>query len=123
MLHFKGKISLTELMLWFGILAYFWIKNELAYSKMHHAWAPLASAGLWSYSLYLMHPPAMVLLSKLPLARLGYILDWSFSMAFILAIAYFFYLMVERPSHRLARNIMVIAGQRTASSGKVAESI
>jgi peptidoglycan/LPS O-acetylase OafA/YrhL len=123
LLHFKGKISLTELMLWFGILAYFWIKKELAYSKLHHPWAPLASAGLWSYSLYLMHPQAMALLRKLRFPSLGYILDWCLSMVFILAIAYGFYLLVERPSHRLARSIMVTVGQRTASRGKVAESM
>jgi peptidoglycan/LPS O-acetylase OafA/YrhL len=123
LLHFKGKISLTELMLWFGILAYFWIKKELAYSKLHHPWAPLAAAGLWSYSLYLMHPQAMALLRKLRFPSLGYILDWCLSMVFILAIAYGFYLLVERPSHRLARSIMVTVGQRTASRGKVAESM
>jgi peptidoglycan/LPS O-acetylase OafA/YrhL len=70
-----------------------------------------------------MHPQAMVLLRKLPFPNLGYILVWCLSMIFILAIAYVFYLLVEKPSHRLARSIMVIAGQRTASSGKVAESI
>lgn len=122
-LHFREKIPLTELVLWFGILTYFWIKKELAYSKVHHPWAPLVSAGLWSYSLYLMHPPAMTFLKKLPLPSLGYILDWSLSMVFVLAIAYFFYLLVERPSHRLARSIMVIAGKKTTFSGKVAENM
>jgi peptidoglycan/LPS O-acetylase OafA/YrhL len=123
MLHFKGKISLTELMLWFGILAYFWIKKELAYSKLHHPWAPLVSAGLWSYSLYLMHPPAFVLFKKLPLPTFGYTLDWCLAMAFMMTVAYFFYLLVERPSHRLARRIMVIAGSKSRANEKVVANV
>jgi peptidoglycan/LPS O-acetylase OafA/YrhL len=119
MIHFKGEVSVTQSVLWFGILAYFWIKKEIAYSKHHQPWTQLASAGLWSYSLYLMHIPAMGLLEKLPMSSLGYILDWCVSIAFIMGISYLFYLSVERPSHRLARRIMVITGPETRASDDV----
>jgi peptidoglycan/LPS O-acetylase OafA/YrhL len=113
MIHFKAKVSSTQTMLWFGILAYFWIKKEIAYSKHHQPWTLLASWGLWSYSLYLMHVPALALLAKLQVPSIGYILDWCVSIAFIGGISYLFYLSVEKPSHRLARRVMVIAGSNT----------
>ena len=113
MIHFKVGVSVPQAMLCFGILAYFWIKKEIAYSKHHQPWLWLASAGLWSYSLYLMHVPAMAVFKKLPLPSFGYILDWCFSIAFIMGLSYLLYLVVERPSHRLARRIMVIAGSET----------
>jgi peptidoglycan/LPS O-acetylase OafA/YrhL len=123
MIHFKLGASVPQAVLWFGILAYFWIKKEIAYSKHHHPWHALAAAGLWSYSLYLMHIPAMGLLLKLPMSSLGYILDWCVSIAFILGISYLFYLSVERPSHRLARRIMVIGSPRNRVSGKLASGV
>jgi peptidoglycan/LPS O-acetylase OafA/YrhL len=123
MIHFKLGASVPQAVLWFGILAYLWIRKEIAYSKHHHLWAPLASAGLWSYSLYLMHIPAMGLLAKLPTLGLGYILDWCVSIAFILGISYLFYLSVERPSHRLARRIMVIETPENRIRGKLAPGV
>ena len=119
MIHFKMGVSVPQAMLWFGILAYFWIKKEIAYSKHHQPWALLAAAGLWSYSLYLMHVPAIALFGKLPLPSFGYILDWCFSIAFVMGISYLFYLFVERPSHRLARRIMVIGSPETKVSGNL----
>jgi peptidoglycan/LPS O-acetylase OafA/YrhL len=123
MIHFKLRTSVPLAVLGFGILAYFWIKKEIAYSEHHQPWSALASAGLWSYSLYLMHIPAMLLLWKLPMSSLGYILDWCVSIAFILGISYIFYLSVERPSHRLARRIMVIGTQETKLRGKLAPGV
>jgi peptidoglycan/LPS O-acetylase OafA/YrhL len=119
MIHFKMGVSVPQAMLLFGLLAYLWIKKEIAYSKHHQPWPLLASAGLWSYSLYLMHVPAMALLRKLPLPSFGYVLDWCFSIAFIMVISYLFYLSVEKPSHRLARRIMVTARPETGVSGKL----
>jgi len=109
MVHFKRGVSIPQVSLCFGVLAYFWIKNEIAYSLNHQPWAWLASAGLWSYSLYLIHIPAMTLFRKLSLPSFGYFLDWSVSFAFIFASSYLFYLLVERPSHRLARKFTALA--------------
>jgi peptidoglycan/LPS O-acetylase OafA/YrhL len=110
MIYFKGHIPLTLVLLCFGVLAYFWIKKEIAYSEHHQPWAWLVSAGLWSYSLYLIHIPAMSLLSKLSVPNIGYILNWCAGFAFILALSYLFYLVVELPSHRLARRFTVVTG-------------
>ncbi len=119
MLHFKGGISVTQAMLCFGVLAYFWIRKEIEHSKHHEAWVPLASAGLWSYSLYLIHIPAIRFLNDLSLPGLGYILDWCVSIAFILGLSYLFYQCVERPSHRLARKFVATPCARRQAAQSV----
>lgn len=109
MLHFKDGATRPQVLLCFGVLAYFWIRKEIEYSKLHPVWTPLASAGLWSYSLYLIHIPAIMFFKKLSLPSLGYNLDWCATIAFVMAASYLFYLCVERPSHRLARKFRAIA--------------
>lgn len=112
MLHFKGAIPYTQTMIWFGLLAYFWVWNEIAYSK-HSAPNPhLARAGAWSYSLYLVHAPGMGFYWKLPIPNLGYLLCWFATMFSSLGFSYLFCLLVERPAHNLARKITVAPAPR-----------
>jgi peptidoglycan/LPS O-acetylase OafA/YrhL len=108
MLNFKLKIYYTCTMLVFGILAYFWIKNEISYGMHKAPWKLLTSAGAWSYSLYLIHGPAAQIFAKLRLANYGYILNWCALFGFILTLSYLFYILVERPSHQLARKILLV---------------
>jgi peptidoglycan/LPS O-acetylase OafA/YrhL len=116
MLHFKGGIPYTQTMIWFGLLAYFWVKKEIAYGK--HA-APnqyLARAGAWSYSLHLVHAPGMGFFEKLPIPYLGYLLNWFGTMLSSLSFSYMFYLLVERPSHNLARKIALAGAARRVAA-------
>lgn len=105
MLSFHGGVHYTQTMLWFGILAYFWLRKELAYGLSEQPAGALVSAGAWSYSLYLMHVPAMRMYSRLPVPNFGAELNWCLAIGFILVSAFVFYLVVERPSHRLARRL------------------
>ncbi len=107
MLHFKGKVPYTQTMIWFGVLAYFWVKNELAYSRHSAPNRYLVAAGAWSYSLYLVHAQGMGVYWKLPIPNLGYFFSWFGTILCGLGVAYVFYVLVERPSHRLARKIRV----------------
>lgn len=121
MLHFKFGVARAQLLLGFGVLAYFWIRKEIAYSKTHRVWAPLAAAGLWSYSLYLMHLPAIAFFAKLRVPNLGYSLNWCVTVAFIMGISYLFYVCVERPSHRLARKFKDIGSPSPLSQEPAVE--
>jgi peptidoglycan/LPS O-acetylase OafA/YrhL len=108
MLHFKAHLPITQTMAWFGLIAYFWVKNEIAWSKMHAPWRAFAWAGLWSYSLYLVHAQATGIWYWLEMywpnvGTVGPRLTWCAMILSSLVGAYAFYLMVERPSHRLAR--------------------
>jgi peptidoglycan/LPS O-acetylase OafA/YrhL len=103
MLHFKAHLPLTQTMAWFGVVAYFWVKNEIAYGKSHRPWRAVAWAGLWSYSLYLVHAQAADIWYWLRVPGVGPRLTWCGVILSSLVGAYAFYLVVERPSHRLAR--------------------
>jgi peptidoglycan/LPS O-acetylase OafA/YrhL len=105
MLHFKLKFSYTMTMAWFGVLAYFWIRQEIIQGKTHPPNRFLVAAGGWSYSLYLVHSQGAALYGMLHLPSLGLLADWVFMITSSLLFAYCFYLLVERPSHRLARKV------------------
>jgi peptidoglycan/LPS O-acetylase OafA/YrhL len=114
MLHFKAGIPYTQTLIWFGVLAYFWVKEEIAYGKHRQPNGLLAMAGAWSYSLYLVHAQGMELFGWLRVPNLGYILNWTATMLCSLGFAFLFYLVVERPSHQLARKVQVYAKGRAA---------
>jgi peptidoglycan/LPS O-acetylase OafA/YrhL len=103
MLNFHFGVPYTQTLPWYGILAFLWIRKEIAYGRHNQPSALLISGGAWSYSLYLFHEPAMRILWNLSLPNLGYMLNWFVSFVFMLGLSYAFYLAVERPSHRLAR--------------------
>jgi len=112
MLHFKVGVPYTQTMIWFGLLAYYWVRAEIAYGKQRKPNRYLAAAGAWSYSLYLVHVQGMELLGRIGLPNLGYILSWTVTMLSSLGFAYVFYLLVEKPSHQLARKIRVRGASR-----------
>ena len=113
MLHFKLHIPYTQTMVWFGVLAYFWVREEIANGKVHSPSSYLVAAGAWSYSLYLMHWYGGTIVSYLALNNLGAIVEWFLIMAANLIFSYLFYLAVERPSHILARKIKVRGALRS----------
>lgn len=110
MLHFHSRIHAMQTCLWFGALAYFWLKKEIARARTKGPPNWMAWAGAWSYSLYLMHVPGTEVFQKLPLPFLGHILDWVATMTCACLFSYVFYLVVERPSHRLARRLHPTGG-------------
>lgn len=117
MLHFKAKVPTTQTMLWFGVLAYFWVKKEIAYSRYVPPNRYLVAAGAWSYSLYLIHAQGPVIFQRLPIPSVGYILNWFGAMSSSLGLSYLFYILVERPSHGLARRI-TLTGTSGAAAGR-----
>ena len=114
MLHFKAGIPYTQTLIWFGVLAYLWVKEEIAYGKHRQPNRFLAMAGAWSYSLYLVHVQGMEFFGWLRPPNLGYILNWTATMLCSSGFAFLFYLLVERPSHQLARKVQVLAKGRAA---------
>jgi peptidoglycan/LPS O-acetylase OafA/YrhL len=115
MLHFKAKISYGPPMIAFGVVAYFWVKKELEHSRVHAPNKYLVAAGAWSYSLYLVHIQGMEVPGSLHIPFLGYIPTWCLTMLSSLAFAYVFYVVVESPSHRLARRIKLSGPTRPAA--------
>jgi len=114
MMHFKMHISFASTMLWFGVLAYFWLRQEIAHAKTCAPNRYLVAAGAWSYSLYLVHADAGGVAAKLHWAGGEGLLNWFLIMGSSLLFSYLFYVVVEGPSHKLARRITV-RGARNAS--------
>jgi peptidoglycan/LPS O-acetylase OafA/YrhL len=89
----------------FAVFAFFWLSREIVYFQSHAPNRIFENAGKGSYSIYLFHllaPPLYILL-KLP--TFSPVLQWCVQIAFSLPICYVFYLLVERPSHNLARKV------------------
>jgi peptidoglycan/LPS O-acetylase OafA/YrhL len=120
MMHFKLGISYTQTMVWFGVLAYFWVRAEIAHGKIQMPNRYLVAAGAWSYSLYLMHAQGGGLFERLHLPSLGGVPDWILVMSSSLLFSYLFYVLIERPSHKLARKIRVRGARNVSDIKRVA---
>lgn len=103
-LHFHSPIHSDVSLTLFAFPVYYWLGRELQYFRAGgYVWKWLAWGGLWSYSIYIIHVPAMQMYDNLHLETLGYVLDWARKTGFILAASYLFYLVVEKPGHWVAR--------------------
>lgn len=87
----------------FAVAVALWLQREIALRQRVAPFAVLEWAGLWSYSLYLIHVPASALFSALfPSLRDG-VVGRVFMVLFVFSACYVFYLLIERPSHTIAR--------------------
>ncbi|MGI4856913.1 MAG: acyltransferase family protein [Janthinobacterium lividum] len=106
-MDFHTPISRVHTMLFMGALSYLWIRTEIDYGRTHATTPWLMKAGAWSYSLYLVHPLVFdALVTTHTLARNSTTrTEWVFKLCVGLVLSYLFFLLVERPSHLLARRI------------------
>jgi peptidoglycan/LPS O-acetylase OafA/YrhL len=68
--------------------------------------------GRWSYSLYLVHPIALIVMRRYSPHLFETRLGWVFGFGAVLLFSYLFYLAVEKPSHALARRVRLFATGR-----------
>jgi peptidoglycan/LPS O-acetylase OafA/YrhL len=86
----------------FALLLFKWIEAEIIYFKHKSPNPTLEKMGNFSYSLYLCHHTIYVVLA--PLLFINFY-TYPFLILITLVISYIFYLLVEKPSHLLARTI------------------
>jgi len=108
LLRFHSPIGYPYTLNLFAILVVFWLQKEIAYFRLfdhsNKTFLLLEWLGTWSYSIYLVHIPASNFFEAyLSLPQLGYFLNWISLLLFVLTASYLFYILVEKPSHRLAR--------------------
>jgi peptidoglycan/LPS O-acetylase OafA/YrhL len=111
-LHFHTNLHQTFSGVFIGVIYYFWIRAEIVYYKDRAPRRWLVWGGNWSYSLYLIHPIAIQLLLGYYSSVFQSSVGWLLGVTAILLTSYVFYLLVERPSHNLARRVTLMVSSR-----------
>jgi peptidoglycan/LPS O-acetylase OafA/YrhL len=88
----------------FQPFAVIWIAAEGATGSNSRAWIWLGRLGVWSYSLYLCHKTAIVVVNAASFSTHPGA-AWFGQVAVALATSYGFYQIVEHPSHLLAKRL------------------
>ena len=112
-LQFHSPIGAPITLNIFAVAVFFWLDREIVWARAHGAVPVLEWAGLWSYSIYLMHMPiAAAILILCRLAGTSISLANPLIVLAVLAGCYLFYRLVEDPSHRLAKATARFIGGR-----------
>ena len=104
-LRFHSPIKYPWTLTLFAVFAFFWLEKEILYYQKHAPWPLFESAGKGSYSIYLIHLLGPALYAYLAFPVFGVIVQWVVQLIFTLLLCYSFCLVVERPSHLLARRL------------------
>ncbi len=104
-LKFHSPIGYPLTLNFFAILAFFWLQREIAFYQVKRPMPLLEKGGAWSYSMYLIHLHAQLIYVLVGFPALVLPFGWIIHLTFLLCICYVFYLLVEAPSHRLARRL------------------
>jgi peptidoglycan/LPS O-acetylase OafA/YrhL len=100
--RFHSPIGYPWTLNFFALAVGAWLVREIWRFQRKPPWGILEWAGSWSYSLYLVHVPAITLLLTLPMPDLDFFAKWGIGMIFILLTALAFAIIVEFPSHSFA---------------------
>jgi peptidoglycan/LPS O-acetylase OafA/YrhL len=104
-LKFHSPIGYPWTLNIFAVMVFFWLQREIVYRRDIAPFRFLEWAGLWSYSLYLLHAPSGVLFFRLFPSAQSSVLSWTGMILFVFGICYIYYIIVERPSHIIARGL------------------
>lgn len=108
-LRFRTIVGYPYTLNFFAILVYYWLLREITYYRCgnHRPLKWLEWAGLWSYSLYLVHWPLIRVLRYYGISDNSSWIHFGLRLFTVLSGAYVFYLLLEKPSHILARKISI----------------
>ena len=86
----------------FALLIVKWIEREIIYYKTHPSVSSLEFGGKFSYSLYLSHGLSVKLLALVFVLN---IYTYPIYLLMSLLISYIIYVLIEHPSHQLAKKL------------------
>lgn len=104
-LRFHSRFGYPWTLNLFALLVAAWLAREIGFRRSSAPSRILEWAGLWSYSLYLVHPAASELFKRIVPE---FMVWWSVKplmWLFVMVAAYVFFILVERPGHKLARAV------------------
>ena len=105
-LRFHSPIGYPWTLNLFAIACFFWLQRELVRYFLVRPLRLLEWGGTWSYSIYLVHPVAQVAWLTVSASQVSSPLgSWIMLITFIALTSYAFHLVVEAPSHQLAKRI------------------
>ena len=104
-LRFQLSVSYVYTLPIYSILIYYWLKKEILYYQNKDENKLLAFGGIISYSIYLVHALIIHIIEKgFGVESLSsYPLLCFLAIVASLLISYLFYLLIEKPTHNLAR--------------------
>jgi peptidoglycan/LPS O-acetylase OafA/YrhL len=102
-LKFHSPLGYPVTLNLFAILAFFWLQREISFYRSRRPLVLLEKSGAWSYSIYLMHLHAQSIYLLLAIPGIVFPFGWLIHLTILLIICYVFYLLIEAPSHKLAR--------------------
>lgn len=108
--HGPVWIGIPALLFPFIFYCFFWIEKEISRFGGVGTSPILEWGGKWSYSIYLIH--IIILVSLKSQFSLEPAFGWAVNLAAVLVGSYCFYLLVEGPSHRLARIVSLAISKR-----------
>ncbi|GHV58596.1 hypothetical protein FACS1894182_11330 [Bacteroidia bacterium] len=109
-LRFQGHIAYGYTLPVFAVFAYYWLKQEIAYYLNKKENRVLQFGGEMSYSLYLIHTLVLFAVGYYTNTEVHHSMNgWLCVLAIVLSLlaSWIFYLLVEKPSHKLARSIKI----------------
>lgn len=116
MLRFHANIGYPFTLTLLGVLVYYWVREEIRWYRTAAPPASLETLGKWSYSVYLVHGLAALGFVRLGFVRLGFGTHpdalWVLQTATVYILSFAFFLLVERPSHGLARRVAKAVSRR-----------
>lgn len=116
LLRFHSPVGYPWTLNIFAVSVMFWLQREIVWFSFHRPPSVLEWFGTWSYSLYLCHELAAPLVRAHPLTNYGVAFNWLMLMGFVMSFSYFFFLLIESPSHRLAKAIAGIYSLKRSHS-------
>ncbi|MBD1872864.1 acyltransferase [Nodosilinea sp. FACHB-131] len=116
-LRFHSPIKYPWTLTLFAVFAFFWLEKEVLYYRINAPVPLFEKAGKGSYSIYLVHLLGPALYTYWSLPTFSPVMHWLIQIIFTLLLCYVFYLLVEKPSHLLAR---AVAEKLSPNSSKTA---
>jgi peptidoglycan/LPS O-acetylase OafA/YrhL len=102
----QGIVGTPVTLTMFSFFCWLWLRSELLHYAQVRPIDWIERLGRASYSLYLVHPVALFLATNLT-SKLypGHLAAWLAHIGVTATIAFSFYILVEAPSHHLARRV------------------
>ncbi len=119
-LKFQAYLSDIIILNFFALFIVKWIEREIVYYQTHPSVKSLELGGKFSYSLYLCHGLGVKFLALILVLN---IYTYPVYIVLSLLISYIVYLLIEKPSHKLAQRLAIISAKPSVEKAQASSMI